>query len=403
VAGLKTGFVAEYGTGRPVIGFLAEYDALPGLSQKAQPFREPLVRGGPGHGCGHNLLGVGSVAAALGVKEALAEHRLPGKIVVFGTPAEEGGAGKAYMVRDGLFRDVDAVIAWHPDHSTWVNAGGSLALKRCRFHFHGLAAHASREPEKGRSALDAVELMNVGANYLREHLPLETRVHYVITNGGGRPNVVPAEAEVWYYVRAPHMSEAHAAFERIHEVARGACLMTRTTVELRDETGSHEMLPNMALARLVHRHLRRVGPPAFDAADYRFAAELQRNLGKGAPQLSIEHALDRTVSDINMRLVMGSTDVGDVSWVVPTIEFRVTARAAGTPSHSWAFVATAGSPIGHKAIRTAAKVLAGSALELLTRPERLKPIRGEFERRTRGFTYRSGVPAGKKPPDRLDY
>jgi aminobenzoyl-glutamate utilization protein B len=397
VADMKTAFVAEFGEGKPVVAFLAEFDALPALSQKAQPAREPLIRGKPGHGCGHNLLGAASVAAGIAVKEALVKHNLPGKIVVFGTPAEEGGAGKVYMVRAGLFKDVDAVIAWHPGQTTRVHAGSCLAVKRGRFRFHGAAAHASGSPEKGRSALDAVELMNIGANFLREHITSETRIHYVITNGGGRPNVVPEEAEVWYYARAPRMAEAQATFQRIQEVAQGACLMTRTRFELREESGTYETLPNQELARLVDAHLKRVGAPRFDEADSRFATELRRNVG-----LDAGAALDEAVHDISFQRVMGSTDVGDVSWTVPTIEFGVTARASGTAAHAWPFVACAGSPIGHKACLTAAKVMAASAIELIQQSGRLRPIRAEFELRTKGFSYHCGIPAGAKPPERID-
>jgi aminobenzoyl-glutamate utilization protein B len=294
---------------------------------------------------------------------------------------------------------VDAVIAWHPGGETVVGAGSCLAIKRARFRFHGMAAHAAGNPEKGRSALDAVELMNVGVNYLREHVTSETRIHYVITKGGGRPNVVPEEAEAWYYVRAPKMAEAIETFARVSEVAQGACLMTRTKVEVRDESGTYEILPNMALVNVMHRHLKRVGPPAFDAADQRFAAEVRRNLGVAAPE---EWALARDVSDISFRRTMGSTDVGDVSYTVPTVEFAVACRALGVPGHSWGFVACAGGPIGHKGSRVAAKAMASAGLELLTTPERVREAREEFQKRTKDFRYRSGIPAEQKPPEKID-
>jgi aminobenzoyl-glutamate utilization protein B len=400
VADMKTAFVAEYGSGKPVIAFLAEYDALPGLSQNAEPVKEPRAKGKPGHGCGHNLLGTASVAAGLAVKEVLHRHKLPGKVIVFGTPAEEGGAGKVYMVRAGLFKDVDAVLSWHPSGGNALACGSCLAVKRARFRFHGLAAHAAASPHKGRSALDAVELMNVGANYLREHVPDQTRIHYVITKGGGRPNIVPEEAESWYYVRAPHMADAQEVFERIKEIAQGACLMTRTTVELLGESGTYETLPNMALSRVVERHFKRIGPPPFDAADLRFASELQRNYGLG--QRPLDTALDRGRIDFEFARTMGSTDVGDVSWHVPTAELMVAARPVGTAAHSWAFTASAGSPIGHKSCVTAARVLAASALDLLAAPEQLQAAREEFRAKTREFKYQCGIPANLKPPEAID-
>lgn len=402
VAEMKTAFVAEYGNGTPVIAFLAEYDALPGLSQKADSVRSPRVVGDPGHGCGHNLLGTASLAAGLAVKEVMRRQRLPGKIMVFGTPAEEGGAGKVYMVRAGLFREVDAVLGWHPQGNNRVLAGSCLAVKRARFRFHGLAAHASGSPEKGRSALDAVELMNVGSNYLREHLSSETRIHYIITRGGSRPNIVPEEAEVWYYARAPKMEEAENAFGRLKEIARGACLMTRTEVEVREESGTYETLPNLVLAQMVDRQLRRVGPPPFDAADYHFARQLRGGFGLDTTGVADARILDSAIGEINTKRGMGSTDVGDVSWQVPTIEFGVAANALSIPGHSWGFVATAGGPIGHKALMVASKVLAASALELFANPKQLEPAKKEFRERTRKFVYRSGIPADAKPPARLD-
>lgn len=400
VADMKTAFLAEYGSGKPVIALLAEYDALPGLSQQAQPIRQPREPGKPGHGCGHNLLGTASVAAGLAVKEALNRHQLPGKVIVFGTPAEEGGAGKVYMVRAGLFREVDAVLTWHPGSTNEIAGGSCLAVKRARFHFTGMAAHAAGSPEKGRSALDAVELMNVGSNYLREHVPDDTRIHYVITKGGGRPNIVPEEAESWYYVRAPRMAQAQAVFERVQEIAQGACLMTRTKVTVRAESGTYEVLPNLALSRVMQRHLKRVGPPTFETNDLRFAAELRRSVG--LPERDLEAGLDRATGEITFSRGMGSTDVGDVSWHVPTAELLVAARPLGTPGHSWAFVASAGGPIGHKCCRTAARILACSALDLIIDPSQLKPIREEFQTKTREFVYKCGIPDHEKPPEKID-
>jgi aminobenzoyl-glutamate utilization protein B len=398
VAGMKTAFVAEYGRGSPVVGFLAEFDALPGMSQKVAAEKAAREAGNPGHACGHNLLGTASVAAALAVKESLARNGLSGKIVVFGTPAEEGGSGKSYMVRDGMFRGVDAVIAWHPDVINRVQVGSSLAVKRAKFRFFGREAHAALEPEKGRSALDGVELMNVGANYLREHVPSDVRIHYIISHGGDRPNVVPAEAEAWYYVRGPRMADAAEVFARLTDVARGARLMTQTRMEVRGESGAFEVLSNRALAAVVDRNLRRVGGPPFDEADIRFARRLRKNLGlptDGPP-------LDTEVSPVTSERRMTSTDVGDVSWVVPAVEFRVATGAVGTATHTWPFAATAGGPIGHKGCLTAARVMAGTALDLFVKPACLEPIRAEFAGKTRNFTYRCPIPADSKPPERID-
>lgn len=401
VAGMKTAFVAEFGAGKPTIAFLAEYDALPGLSQKVSADKDPREAGRPGHGCGHNLLGTASVFAGIAVKRAMEQHKLPGRIIVFGTPAEEGGAGKVYMVREGLFAGVDVVVSWHPGTGNTVGAGSCLAVKRARFRFHGLAAHAAGGPERGRSALDAVELMNVGSNYLREHVPQQTRIHYVIINGGKRPNIVPEEAESWYYVRAPKMDDAQAVFTRVVEIAQGACLMTRTKVEIRDESGTYEILPNLTLAGITHGHLRRVGAPAFDKPDYDLARALRKTVG--LDPTGPEHLmLDNRVSEISTQITMGSTDVGDVSWTVPTAEFSIAARAVGAPTHSWPFVATAGSPVGHKACSTAARVMAGTALELMTSPDVLKSAQEEFRRRTERFVYKCGIPAGQKPPEKID-
>lgn len=243
--------------------------------------------------------------------------------------------------------------------------------------------------------------MNVGSNYLREHVPQETRIHYVITKGGGRPNIVPEEAESWYYVRAPHVADAQAVFERVKEIAQGACLMTRTKVEVLAESGTCEVLPNLALSRVMQRHLKRVGPPAFDTNDLRFAAELRRNVGLQDQELAA--GLDReTRSDISFTRGMGSTDVGDVSWQFPTAELLIAARPLGTPGHSWACVAASGSPIGHKACQTAARVLAGSALDLFAHPTQLKNVQEEFRIKTKGFTYKCGIPENQKPPEKID-
>jgi aminobenzoyl-glutamate utilization protein B len=403
VADMPTAWVATYGRGKPVITLLAEYDALPGLSQQARPEPVPRVEGAPGHGCGHNLLGTASAAAGLALAAAIDGKKLPGTIKVYGTPAEEGGAGKVYMVRAGLFDDVDAVLTWHPSTANHASANSNLAVKRARFQFRGLSAHAAGAPHQGHSALDAVELMNIGVNFMREHVVSDARIHYVITDGGRRPNVVPDFAEVWYYARAPKMAVAQQIFERLQEIAGAAALMTRTKMKMVDETGTYEILPNRPLAELFDANLRAIGAPPFDAADQAFAAAIGTKLvADGVLESLPTPALRMAVDPIRTQRSMGSTDVGDVSWIVPTGELRIAANANAAPGHSWCFVATAGSAIGDKATITAAKVLAATAVDLMTQPDRLAEARNAFENATASFTYKCGIPADAEPPKKLD-
>ncbi len=403
VADMPTAWVAQYGEGKPVIAFLAEYDALPGLSQQAGPKPKPLIDGAAGHGCGHNLLGTASTAAGVAVRAAIDTTALAGTIKVYGTPAEEGGSGKVYMVRAGLFNDVDAVLTWHPSTHTRALANSNLAVKRARFRFHGQSAHAAGAPEKAHSALDAVELMNIGVNYLREHVASDARIHYVITDGGQRPNVVPDRAEVWYYARAPEMAVARRLFTRLKEIAEGAALMTRTRLEIHSETGTYEILPNRPLAGLLDANLRRIGPPRFDETDRRFARSVLEELVAVNVLRSLpDPVLRATVDPIRTDRSMGSTDVGDVSWIVPTGELRVAANANDAPGHSWCFVASAGGTIGEKATLTAAKVLAASAIDLLTDPQTLTAATKAFRGATAGHHYACGIPNDEKPPTQLD-
>jgi aminobenzoyl-glutamate utilization protein B len=415
VADMATAFVASYGSGKPVVGILAEYDALPGLSQKPVAHKQPLIEGGCGHGCGHNLLGVGSMGAAIAVSKALARTRARGTIRLFGCPAEEGGSGKTYMVRDGCFGDVDVVLHWHPGSRSRAMSYRTLAVKRGKFSFRGLSAHAAGGPEQGRSALDAVELMNIGVNYLREHTPEKSRLHYVITDGGQRPNIVPDFAESWYYVRAPTMQQVDQIWERVVDIARGAALMTRTEYQVHGINGSYDVLPNESLAKLIDRQLRRIGPPVFAEQEVAFARELQEAVAEGAA--SVERggarqprptgtddeaaALDTEVSAIEYGRHAGSTDVGDVSWLVPTGGLSVAARVLRTPGHSWPCTATSGTSIGHKGMLTAAKVLCATALELLSRPELVRAAKRDFAQHTTEFSYVSPIQEGQPPPERL--
>lgn len=398
VAGMPTAFVASYGEGRPVIGILAEYDALPGLSQDTVPKRKPLSQFGPGHACGHHLFGTASVAAAIAVKDWLARTGRPGTVRVYGTPAEEGGGGKVYMARAGLFADVDAVLHWHPASVNDASPSTSLANMSGKFRFYGIAAHASAAPEQGRSALDGVEAMNHMVNLMREHIAQESRIHYVITAGGQAPNVVPDFAEVYYYARHPDPAVVAQLWERIVKAAEGAALGTGTRVEVEVLNGVYSLLPNEALARVVDANLRHVGGIRYTETERAFAEALAATLEAGG-EVSLMKA-----SEIEpFRLSMGgaSTDVGDVSWVVPTAGLNVATWVPGTPAHSWQAVAAGGTSIGMKGMVVAAKTLAMTVVDLLLDPSHIEAARAEFERR-RGpnFVYRPLV-GDREPP--LDY
>lgn len=405
VSGMPTAFVAEYGSGKPVVGILAEYDALPGLSQDAVGFRKPALPGGAGHGCGHSAFGVASVGAALAVRAAYDEHKLPGTVRVYGCPAEETLIGKVYLALDDKFADLDVCLHWHPGNKTRSHYHLSKALISAKFTFRGTASHAGGSPDKGRSALDAVELMNVGTNYMREHVKESTRVHYVVTNGGGQPNVVPAEAQVWYYVRANTHEDCGKVFDWVREIADGAAKMTRTKVEVTIDTDCHEVIPNLPLAKLIDKNLRRIGPPAFDDADRALARELRASVGAalgGADDKGDPLAVG--IDDLPAKPEPpegGSTDVGDVSWLVPVGGLNAACSAAGTPGHSWQVVAATGSPIAHKGLVVAAKALALTAADLLTDANLLKESRADFDQRMAGKSYTSRVPKGQKPPARI--
>jgi aminobenzoyl-glutamate utilization protein B len=397
VAEMPTAFVAEYGSGKPVIGILAEMDALPGVSQAAVPERSPLRGRISGHACGHHLFGTASTSAGIALKNWLASNRRSGTIRIYGTPAEEGGAGKAYMVRAGLFDDVDVALHWHAGDRNTVTNEPTLANKSAKFRFYGVAAHASAAPERGRSALDAVEAMNFMANLMREHMPEDARMHYIITRGGDAPNVVPEFAEVFYYVRHRNPQVMAELFDRLVKTSEAAALGTGTRVEHEVIHGAFSLLPNDVLANVVDGNLRKVGGITYDAAEQAFAEKLLPTLGKTDIALGSE----REIQPIGNRLGQGSTDVGDVSWTVPTIGFRAATWVPGTPAHSWQAVAAGGMSIGFKGMENASRVLALTAVDLFTQPELIAKARAEFERR-RGpdFKYVSAV-GGRKPP--LDY
>ena len=397
VAGMPTGFIAHAGAGRPVIAILAEFDALPGITQDASPVRSPVATKDAGHACGHHLFGTGSIAAAIAVKEWLAQTKTTGTIRVYGTPAEEGGAGKVYMVRAGLFKDVDAVLHWHASDRNDASPGSSLANKSAKFRFRGLSAHAAAAPERGRSALDGVEAMNHMVNLMREHVPEDTRIHYVITNGGSAPNVIPDFAEVFYYVRHPDPKQVASIFDRVVKASEGAALGTGTTVEHEVIHGIYAILPNDALARVMDRRLREVGGFDYSAEERAFAEKIRTTLGDSLPPLSAS----RDIEPFAIKEAGGSTDVADVSWVVPTAGLRTATWVPGTPSHSWQAIAAGGMTIGVKGMLVASKTLTRTAIDLFSDPSIVRAATEEYRKRVGpDFTY---VPlVGNRPPP-LDY
>jgi aminobenzoyl-glutamate utilization protein B len=400
VSGMPTAFVAEYGSGRPIIGILAEYDALPELSQEIGPTRKAVAGRGAGHGCGHCALGTAAVGSVLALKAAMEKHKLPGTIRLYGTPAEETVIGKVYMTLDGQFKDLDACLHWHPGWRNYVQYGSSKALISAKFSFAGLPAHASGSPDKGRSALDGVELMNVGANYMREHVKQTNRIHYVITNGGQQPNVVPAAAQVWYYVRADRHEDAERQFDWLRDIADGAAKMSRTKVSHHIDTDCHEIIPNLPLSKVLQANFELVGPPRFDEADRKLARALQEPL-RDEFGLREEKPLREEVEALSAQprpATGGSTDVGDVSWFVPTSGISTVCFAAGSPGHSWQNVAAAGSPIAHKGLLVAAKVLALSGLDLLQGDKVLKEAKADLDTRLKGRKYVTRIPKGQKAP-----
>ena len=398
IAGEPTAFIAEFGSGKPVIAILGEFDALPGLSQAATPQRNPLIAGGPGHDCGHHLFGTASTAAAIALKEWMQANNVKGTLRMIGTPAEEGGAGKVYMVRDGVFKDVDAVIAWHPGDDNSVNGERSMANISGKFRFHGISAHAAGAPERGRSALDGVEAMDVMTNFLREHIPEGSRIHYVITDGGKAPNVVPDEAEVYYVARHVDMKIVKDIWERIINAAKGAALGTGTTFDLQLVGSVYSLMPNETLARVQQRALERVGGFTYTPEERAFAEQLQKSANYTVRPLENAAKVFPLVLD---QAGTGSTDVGDVSWVVPTVQLSAATWVPGTAAHSWQAVAAGGTSIGAKGMMVAAKTMALTGADLFSTPSTIDAAKAELERkRGPGFVY-STVLGSQKP--QLDY
>lgn len=397
VAGMPTAFTASFGSGGPVIGILGEYDALPGMSQSAVPYEEPLSDGAPGQACGHHLFGTASLAAAVAVKDWLIESGTSGTIRYYGTPAEEGGSGKVYMVRAGLFNDVDAVISWHASDANTANPGTNLATISGKFRFTGRSSHAAAAPERGRSALDGVEAMNDMVNMLREHTTEPTRIHYVITDGGNAPNIVPKTAEVYYVIRHEDVDEVRSVWARVVRTAEGAAIGTETSMEYEIIGGTYPRLPNEALASVLHKNLSTVGGVQYSKEDLAFAREIQGTLPGKVPDI----ASAAVVQPMKFTKGKASADTGDVSWSVPMAAMRAATWVPGTPAHSWQAVAAGGTSIGYKGMMVAAKTLALSAVDLFTQPELLTRARAEFEKRT-GPDFQYEALLGDREPA-LDY
>lgn len=396
VAGIPTAFTATIGSGKPVIGILGEFDALPGLSQQAVPEQKPREGTRWGHGCGHHLFGVASMSASIAVAEQMKAGKVQGTLRYYGCPAEEGGAAKVFMVRDGLFDDCDIVLHWHP--SSRNQAGDRTCLSRIavKFRFHGKSAHAAGAPEQGRSALDAVELTNHAAQLLREHTPDFTRIHHVITGGGDAPNVVPNFAEVYYYVRHPNAEVVRQLYPRLVKCAQAGALATETKLEIVYLGGTMPLLPSNAMSQVVKANLQRLNELKYDSEQTKFALRIQQTLARPKPMENVTQVFDRTG-----QIGKGSTDVGDVSWVVPTTGFGTACWVPGTPAHSWQAVAAGGTSIGRQGMQLAAKVLAASAWDFFQDPKLIAAAKTEHKQRLAGTKYKALLEPGQKPP--LDY
>lgn len=398
VSEMPTAFVATYGSGKPVIGILAEFDALPGLSQDSVTTKKALVEGKAGHACGHNLFGTASSAAAIELKNWLSKNKKSGTIKLFGTPAEEGGGAKVYMVRDGLFKEVDAVLHWHPSNSNDASPQSCMAIKQTLFRFYGRAAHAAAAPEKGRSALDAVEAMNYMANMMREHVPSDVRIHYVITKGGLAANVVPEFTEVEYMVRHPNAAVVAEIWNRLVKCAEGAANGTETTMKYEVISGSYNLLPNETMSRIMYENLKKVGGVNYSPDEIEFAKKLQTSFTFKAPELTDAQKVQPFTLG---GFFPASTDVGDITWVVPTAGLGTATWVPGVPAHSWQAVATGSTSIGLKAMMNAAKTLTLTGMDLFNNPDMCEKAKKELTEKTGvDFQYNSLI-GDRKPP--LDF
>lgn len=400
IKGMENAFVGEYGSGSPVIAVLGEYDALPGLSQSLDVKYNPVEENGPGHGCGHNLLGSAALGSVLAVKKYLQESGKGGTIRFYGCPEEETLVGKVKMIKAGAFDGCDLALSWHPMNANTPLNKGFLSNNSIKFKFNGISAHAAQSPESGRSALDAVELMNVGANYLREHVIDSARIHYTITNAGGAPNIVPKEAESWYYVRAPHRKDVEEITERLFKIAKGAAIMTETTVEHQVLGGCYEMLPNNVLFDLTHRNMTEIGIPSYTEEELQFAKSIQESLDPNMVEAEIKKFMS---SDSNEKMyihqeivdkdntdsvvVAGSSDSGDVSWIMPMNLFLTAAWPLGVPAHSWQATSSSGSSMGMKGMLYAAEIFSGMMYDLLNDSELVEKAKAEFNKRTENRKY----------------
>jgi aminobenzoyl-glutamate utilization protein B len=387
VAGIPTAFVATYGSGSPAIGILAEYDALPGINQSASAERDPIVGKNAGHACGHHLFGTASVSAGIAIKELMAAGKLKGTIKVFGTPAEEGGSGKVFLVRAGLFNNLDAVIHWHPDDVNAITTTSALANKSAKFKFYGISAHAAAAPDQGRSSLDAVEAMDNMVNMMREHVPQETRIHYVITSGGKAPNVIPDFAEVYYYVRHPKRKDVVEIFDRVVKAAEGAALGTGTTMKYDIIGGTHDLLINKTLAEAMQINLEKVGGVIYTEDELNFAKKLEASFVGAKVDLATAGTVKPLsyISEGNS----GSTDVGDVSYALPTVGLRGATWVPGTAAHSWQAVAAGGTEIGTKGMLVASKTMALTAIDLMSNPVLLAKAMEEFIKSKGDYKYKA--------------
>ena len=395
VAGIPTAFIAEYGLSGPIIGILGEFDALPGLAQSTSPFKEIINNeNGAGHACGHHLFGAASAWAAVAIKEWLDENNVEGIVRFYGTPAEEGGSGKVYMVREGLFNDVDVVLHWHPDDVNSANSRTSNSNKSAKFTFNGISSHAAGAPEQGRSALDGVESMNMMVNMLREHIPQESRIHYVITKGGLAPNVVPDVAEVYYYVRHPEMLMVEELFQRVVKTAEGAAIGTDTKMTYEVMHGNYSLLPNNVVQKLMHKHLATFGGISYSDKELEYAEKIYKTFLK--PTLEI--GSQEYITEFSNSHSYGSTDVGDVSWVVPTAGLRTATWVPGTAAHSWQAVSSGGTSIGLKGAELAAKTIGATAIELFSNPMIINEAKKELDNRVgKDFEYEALL-GDRKPP-----
>lgn len=414
VGGMPTAFTASYGSGEPRIGILAEFDALPGLSQHVTAERDPIEAGAPGHGCGHNLFGVGSLGGALAVRDAIEAGELTGTVVYYGCPAEETLVGKVYMARAGVFDDLDAALSWHPSRYNSPFMARTLAMDSVQFEFEGEAAHAAVSPDSGRSALDAVQLMNTGAEYLREHVPDSVRIHYSIVDGGSAPNVVPASASVWYFVRAHERETVEHVSDRLSDIASGAAQMTQTTFERTVLTACHSVLPNETIGGVIEDVMQDLGSFEYDDEQREFAADLKETLSEDTIASQYSYLPPDVLEEVTAHDLYteplppydagevhnGSTDVGEVSRIAPLAQFWAATWPVGTPAHSWQAVAANGS-FGVEGMVYASKLLSDTCGRLMSEPETLKAAKEEFEEETDGTTYESPLPAEAEPPFHL--